>query len=94
MGLRAFLWGCALGAILGLLYAPKRGEETRADVQRWLGQWQDQAQGRVDEVRDRATTVIEQGRQSVNSALEKAQSTTNLVADKAIEQVNRSNSAV
>jgi gas vesicle protein len=93
MGMRAFLWGCAIGAGLGLLYAPRRGEETRADVQRWISQWQDQAQGRLDDVRDRATTVIEQGRQSVNSALDKAQSTTNLVADRAKEQVNRSNSA-
>ncbi len=32
--IRAFLWGCACGLCLGVLFAPKRGEDTRADVQR------------------------------------------------------------
>ena len=88
--LRAFVWGCAIGASLGLLFAPKRGEETRADVQRWITEWQDQAQSQVTGLREQATTAIEQGRQGVNTALEKAQRTTNLVAEKAKEQVNGS----
>ena len=88
--MRAFLWGCAIGASLGLLYAPKRGEETRADLQSWFNQWQGQAQDRLTDVREKATTAIEQGRQGVDSTLDKAQSTTNLVAEKAKEQINRS----
>ena len=86
--MRAFLMGCAIGAMLGLLFAPKRGEETRAEVQRWFDDWQSQAQDRLTDVRDRATTVIEQGRLGVNTALDKVQEATNQVAQKAKEQVN------
>ena len=88
--MRAFLWGCAIGASLGLLYAPKRGEETRADLQHWINAWQGQAQDRLTDVRDKASEAIEQGRQGVNTVLDKAQSTTNLVAEMAKDQVNRS----
>ena len=89
--LRAFLWGCAIGAGLGVLFAPKRGEETRAELQSRLNQWQGLAQDQLTEVREKATTAIEQGRQGVNTALDKAQSTTNLMAEKAKDQVNRFN---
>src|SRR5262245_58950068 len=85
---RAFLWGCALGVILGILYAPKRGEETRADVQRRLNEWQGRAQDQVMELRDKATTVLEQGRQGVNSVLDNVQSATNQAPERAKEQVN------
>lgn len=89
--LQGFLWGCAIGIGLGVLFAPKSGEETRADLQNKLDQWQSLPQDQLLELREKATTAIEQGRQSVNTALDKAQATTNLVADKAKEQVNRFN---
>ena len=70
MRMRAFVWGCAIGAALGLLYAPKRGEETRADLQNWFNAWQGEAQDQLADVRQKAADVIEQGRQSVNTALD------------------------
>ena len=88
MTIRAFVWGCALGVCLGVLYAPKHGEETRADLQNWFNEWPGQAQDRLTDVREKTTEVIEQGRQGVNTLLDKAQRTTHLVADKAKEQVN------
>ncbi|HEU5367194.1 MAG TPA: YtxH domain-containing protein [Ktedonobacterales bacterium] len=87
--LRAFLWGGAIGAILGLLFAPKRGEETRAELQSRLNQLQGQAQERMTELRGRANTAIEQGRQSVNTTLGKTQSATNRAADTARDQIGR-----
>ena len=89
--LRGFLWGCAIGIGLGVLFAPKSGEETRADLQSKVNQWQGLTQDQLMELREKATTAIEQGRQNVNTALDKAQITTNLMADKAKDQVNRFN---
>lgn len=87
--LRAFLWGGAIGAILGLLFAPKRGEETRAELQSRLNQLQGQAQERMTELRGRANTAIEQGRQSVNTTLGKTQGATNRAADTVRDQIGR-----
>ncbi|HEY7351035.1 MAG TPA: YtxH domain-containing protein [Ktedonobacterales bacterium] len=80
---RAFLWGGAIGAVLGLLFAPKRGEETRAELQSRFNQLQGQAQERMTELRGRATTAIDQGRQGVNTTLGKAQSAASRAADTA-----------
>lgn len=87
--LRAFLWGGAIGAVLGLLFAPKRGEETRAELQTRFNQLQGQAQERMGELRGRATNVIEQGRQGVNTTLGKAQGVTNRAANTAQDQMSR-----
>jgi gas vesicle protein len=35
-GLTLFVTGCAVGAALGVLFAPQKGEETRKDVGNWL----------------------------------------------------------
>jgi gas vesicle protein len=87
--IRAFLWGSAIGAILGLLFAPRRGEETRAELQSRFSQLQGQAQSRMTELRGRATSAIEQGRQSVNTTLGKAQGAANQAADIARDQIGR-----
>ena len=34
--IRAFIWGSAIGAALGLLFAPQRGDVTRAQLQERL----------------------------------------------------------
>jgi gas vesicle protein len=74
--IRAFLWGGAIGALIGLLFAPQRGDQTRAQLQQRWSEMQNQAQSRV-------SGVIEQGRQQVTSGLQQAQTLTNRTANTA-----------
>ncbi len=86
---RAFLWGGAIGAVLGLLFAPKRGEETRAELQNRFNQLQGQAQERMTELRGRASSAIEQGRQGMSSTLDKVQGATNRAANTTKDQIGQ-----
>jgi gas vesicle protein len=65
---RGFFWGLVAGAIVGLLYAPQRGEETRAQLQTRLNEFQNTAQDRVTDLRAKSNDLIEQGRQTLNKA--------------------------
>ncbi|HEY7877912.1 MAG TPA: YtxH domain-containing protein, partial [Gemmatimonadaceae bacterium] len=67
--IRAFIWGGAIGAVVGLLFAPQRGDATRAQLQERFNQWQSQAQSRVTDLRGAAANAVESGRSAVNSTL-------------------------
>lgn len=86
--IKAFFWGSAIGAVLGLLFAPQRGEVTREQLQERFNQWQGQAQSLVGNLPRTASSAIESGRQTVNSALSQAQSATNTAADRAQSTTN------
>lgn len=86
--IRAFIWGSAIGAALGLLFAPQRGDVTRAQLQERFNQWQGQAQSQMGTLSSKATSAIETGRQQINTRLGQAQSATNAAANKAQEQVS------
>lgn len=51
-GVGAFILGIAVGALLGLVFAPGPGEETRTKLARRVRNLRDLAEEKVDEVRD------------------------------------------
>jgi gas vesicle protein len=73
---RGFFWGLVVGAVIGLLYAPQRGEETRAQLQTRFNEFQNTAQDRVSDLRAKSNDLIEQGRQTLNKAQNATPSTT------------------
>ncbi|HEY7834783.1 MAG TPA: YtxH domain-containing protein [Ktedonobacterales bacterium] len=88
--IRAFLWGGAIGALLGILFAPQTGEETRAQLQARISDLQGQAQTQMDTLRSRSSGLVEQGRQTANNMLNQAQRGTNTAADKAQDTIAKS----
>ena len=51
-GLGAFLGGTILGAVVALLYAPKSGEETQAEIRDRVKRLRDEAEDRLHLMRD------------------------------------------
>ena len=72
-----FLVGVGIGALLGVLFAPKSGEETRDYLAKRADEGRDFAQKKARELRERADDLIERGkdvasrkRESLNAAVE------------------------
>lgn len=72
-----FLVGLGVGALVGVLFAPKSGEETRELLSQKADEGRDYAQRKARELRERADELIERGkdvasrkRESIASAVE------------------------
>ena len=57
-----FLVGVGIGALLGVLFAPKSGEETREYLGKRADDGREFAQKKAKELRDRADELIERGK--------------------------------
>jgi gas vesicle protein len=74
-----FLVGLGVGALVGILFAPKSGEETREFLSQKADEGRDFAQRKAKELRERADDLIERskdaatrGKDSISAAVEGA----------------------
>lgn len=58
-----FLVGLGIGALVGVLFAPKSGEETREFLSKKAEEGRDYAQRKARELRERAEEVLERGKE-------------------------------
>ena len=72
-----FLVGLGIGALVGVLFAPKSGEETRDYLTKKADEGRDYAQRKARELRERADELVERGkdvasrkRESISAAVE------------------------
>lgn len=61
-GFAWFLAGLGLGAVIGVLYAPKSGAETRQDIMNAADEGRDFVSNRARQARDQATQWVERGK--------------------------------
>ena len=62
-----FLVGLGIGTLLGILFAPKSGEETREYLIGKAEEGRDYAQRKARELRDHAEDLVERGKEVVSS---------------------------
>lgn len=74
-----FLVGLGVGALVGILFAPKSGEDTREYLSQKADEGRDFAQRKAKELRERADDLIERskdaasrGKDSISAAVEGA----------------------
>ncbi len=58
-----FLVGLGIGALVGILFAPKSGEETRDYLSQRAEEGKEYAQRKARELRERAEDFVERGKQ-------------------------------
>lgn len=61
-----FAFGLGLGIAVGVLFAPKSGEETREFIRSKADESKDFIRRRGDEIRTQATDAVERGKTMVN----------------------------
>lgn len=73
-GILWFLAGLGIGAAIGILYAPKTGEETRQQIREAAEQGREAVKERARQARDSAGTWADKGRDYLNSQKEQIRS--------------------
>ncbi len=72
--LLSFIVGTVVGGILGILFAPKAGKETRADIAEAAAEMKKEAQKFAKDARGRVDTLVEESKDLISkvSTKEKA----------------------
>ena len=65
-----FLVGLSVGALVGILFAPQAGEETREFLSKKADESKDYAQRKARELRERAEDLVERGKEVVTQTKE------------------------
>jgi gas vesicle protein len=73
MHLRSFINGLSIGVVLGIFFAPDKGEETRRKISRKAAAVGDNIKDTYEDVADNVSGEIEQVKNEANKILRKVQ---------------------
>ena len=73
-GLAFLLAGIGIGALVGVLYAPKSGRETREDIARGAREGTEYLRTRTKQVTEHVGTLVDKGKEQVGEHVESGRS--------------------
>lgn len=70
-GLAWFLAGLGVGALVGILYAPKSGKETREDIASGARESAEYLRARTREAAENVSAIVDRGKEQVNAFVDR-----------------------
>lgn len=68
------LFGISLGAVLGVLFAPKSGDEIRSDIRNLAQDVPDNVNQSLDETKEKCNSIVNRTRYSIENQISKVNS--------------------
>lgn len=75
---KGFFWGAAIGALLGVIFAPDKGEETRKKIKKVAKEYEqkgeevvEKAKEKYEEIKVKAEPFVEKTKEKINSVKNK-----------------------
>lgn len=88
-GLAWFMAGLGVGALVGILYAPKSGRETREDLVTGAREGSEYLRTRSRQAADSVSTFVDKSKEQVNSIVDKSKEQVSGYVDRGREVVDR-----
>ena len=87
-----FLIGGLVGAAVGLLIAPKSGQDTRAELTERSEAWRNRAEEMAANLRERVGPAVDNARERVNPAVEGVRDRVSPIVEQVNTRLGRTNS--
>ena len=84
-----FLAGLGVGAVVGILYAPKSGRETREDIATGAKQGTEFVKAKAQYAAEQASVLVDKGREHVSTIVDKSKEQVGQYVDRSREVVDR-----
>lgn len=93
-GLGWFLAGLGIGAVIGVLYAPKAGKETREDLLNSAREAKEKAAEYVEQGRQKAADLVEEGKRQARESIDKGRTQWTQYVEKGKNLINEQQAKV
>ena len=93
-GLGWFLAGLGIGAVIGVLYAPKAGKETREDLLNVAREAKEKAAEYVEQGRQKAADLVEEGKRQARESIDKGRTQWTQYVEKGKNLINEQQAKV
>jgi gas vesicle protein len=88
-GLAWFLAGLGVGALVGILYAPKSGKETREDIASGARESAEYLRARTREAAENVSAMVDRGKEQVSAIVDRSKEQMSEYVDRGREAVDR-----